>query len=149
MRALRRFGPLVLAFLAGVAVSAVLFTRRNSNQPARIPELRDLLSRVRERRPKQGSRYPTKLMKRDSTSSWLMFQVVDSPSGVEEAGGAVILRQLEEGVLCATVADALDARGEESLAAQVWEQARRILCVETVDQAKNEILIRLKTEAER
>ncbi len=88
-------------------------------------------------------------MKRDGSSSWLMFQVVDSPSGVEEAGGAVILRQLEEGILCATVADALDARGEESLAAQVWEQARRILCVETVDQAKDEILIRLKTEAER
>jgi len=55
----------------------------------------------------------------------------------------------KEAVLCAKIADALDARGEESLADQVWEQARRILCVETVDQAKDEIRIRLKADGDR
>jgi hypothetical protein len=149
MRTLRRFSPLGLAFLAGVAVSAVLFIRKNSNQPVHGPELRDLLSRVRERHPKQGSRYPTNLMEKDRPASWLVFQVVDGSSGVEAVGSAEIVRQQEEGVLCAKIADALDARGEESLANQVWEQARRILCLETVDQAKDEIRIRLKSDLDR
>jgi hypothetical protein len=134
---LRRRGPLVLSFLAGIVLSMAVSSIRNPGQSP--SDLRRLFSLSRERRAKHDAQSPVHLKKNDTMSSWLTFEVVGDSRLIHESGGQVLMRQREEGLLCAKIADALESCGETSLSEQVWEQTRRILCVEDVAAAKERI----------
>jgi hypothetical protein len=135
--ALRRRGPLVLTFFAGAAVATAFQAMRNPGPPP--SELRKLFSLSRERLAKKDAQSPVHMTKDVAMSSWLIFEVVDGARLIHESGGRVLMRQREEGLLCARIADALESCGETSLSVQVWDQTRRILCVEDVAAAKERI----------
>jgi hypothetical protein len=145
--ALRRRGPLVLAFFAGAAVATAFQAMRNLGPPP--SELRKLFSLSRERLAKKNAQSPIHMTKNDAMSSWLVFEVVGGARLIHESGGEVLMRQREEGLLCAKIADALDSCGETSLSDQVWEQTRRILCVEDVAAAKERIRELLMLDGDR
>jgi len=137
LNTLRRHGSLLVSFFAGAAVAMAFSAIRNQDPPS--SELRNLFSLAHERRAKKAAQSMAQVKNDNSKASWLKFEVVDGSRVIQETGGQVLMRQREEGLLCAKIADALESCGETSLSEQVWEQTRRILCVEDVAAAKDQI----------
>jgi len=141
MRTVRLSGY-VLSVLSGAALGALAMKwLESSRQPTeRLTDSRSAQDANREASPMQGRHAaPSTAALRDRISIWLVFQIADVENRPDAGRRALLPRQVKEGILCGKVAAALDSAGEGTLGSQVWEQARRILCVDGLDDAKSEL----------